>query len=135
MDAGVSFRRSDYSPLILAYMGDSYFETLAREYLIGDGNCKPADLNRAAMEIVTAQRQSEMLERILPHLSEEETTVYKSGRNAKSAHRSRSASAVDYRRATGLECLFGYFWLSGQQERARELFLLGVANGKEDEEC
>jgi 23S rRNA maturation mini-RNase III len=33
---------------------------------------------------------------------------------------------VEYRRATGLECLYGYFWLSAQYDRARELFLRGV---------
>lgn len=133
MEAGVKFRRGDFSPLILAYMGDSYFETLARDYLIGDGNCKPAALNAAARGIVTAESQSQLIERILPYLTEEEETIYKSGRNAKSAHRSRSASAVAYRRATGLECLYGYFWFSGQHARARELFLLGVNSTTEKE--
>ena len=59
-------------------------------------------------------------------LTDEELAIYKSGRNSKSAHRSKSASAVEYRRATGLECLYGYFWLSAQYDRARELFLRGV---------
>ena len=56
-------------------------------------------------------------------VTEEELAIYKSGRNSKSAHRSKSASAVEYRRATGLECLYGYFWLSAQHDRARDLFL------------
>lgn len=128
MEAGVIFRRSDYSPLILAYMGDSYFETLAREYLIGDGNAKLSVLNEASRQIVTAASQSAFVERLLPYLSEQEMIIYKSGRNTKSAHRSKSASAVDYRRATGLECLYGYFWLSGNHARAKELFLLCVSN-------
>lgn len=123
METGVTFRRGDYSPLVLAYLGDSYFETLAREYLVGDGNCKPSELNDRAREIVTAHSQSAMVEHILPLLRDEELAIYKSGRNSKSAHRSRSASAVEYRRATGLECLYGYFWLTAQHDRARELFL------------
>ncbi|MBQ1255401.1 MAG: ribonuclease III [Clostridia bacterium] len=126
MEAGVTFRRGDYSPLVLAYMGDAYFETLAREYLVGDGNCKPSLLNDRAKEIVTAHNQSAMVDRLLPLLTDEELAIYKSGRNSKSAHRSKSASAVEYRRATGLECLYGYFWLSAQYDRARELFLRGV---------
>ena len=117
MEAGVTFRRGDYSPLVLAYLGDSFFETLAREYLVGDGNCKPSELNDRAREIVTAHSQSVMVERLLPLLTEEELAIYKSGRNSK------SASAVEYRRATGLECLYGYFWLSAQHDRARDLFL------------
>ena len=133
METGVSFRRSDYNPLTLAYMGDAYFETLAREFLIGDGNVKVSSLNDASKEIVTAASQSDFVERILPLLSEDELTVYKSGRNAKSAHRSKSASALDYRRATGLECLYGYFWLSGQQERAKALFLQCVSNERSNQ--
>ncbi|MBR4053406.1 MAG: ribonuclease III [Clostridia bacterium] len=123
MEAGVNFRRGDYSPLVLAYLGDSFFETLAREYLVGDGNCKPSELNDRAREIVTAHSQSAMVERLLPILTEDELAIYKSGRNSKSAHRSKSASALEYRRATGLECLYGYFWLTAQHVRARELFL------------
>lgn len=123
MEAGVTFRRGDYSPLVLAYLGDSFFETLAREYLVGDGNCKPSELNDRAREIVTAHSQSTMVERLLPILTEDELAIYKSGRNSKSAHRSKSASALEYRRATGLECLYGYFWLTAQHARARELFL------------
>lgn len=123
MEVGVTFRRGDYSPLVLAYLGDSFFETLAREYLVGDGNCKPSELNDRAREIVTAHSQSAMVERLLPILTEDELAIYKSGRNSKSAHRSKSASALEYRRATGLECLYGYFWLTAQHARARELFL------------
>lgn len=127
METGINeFRRGDYSPLLLAYLGDAYYETLAREYLLGDGQCKLSSLNDAVRELVTAEGQSALLEFLLPHLTEEEAAIYRSGRNAKTAHRTKSASTIAYRRATGLESLFGYFWLSGQQERARELFRLCV---------
>lgn len=128
METSVTFRRCDYNPLILAYMGDSYFETLSREYLIGDGNVKLAELNEASKKIVTASSQSAFVERLLPLLDDEELAIYKGGRNAKSAHRSKSSSALDYRRATGLECLYGYFWFTGRHKRAKELFLLCVSN-------
>lgn len=127
MEKGVNFRRGDYNPLQLAYLGDAYYELLAREALLGDGQCKLAELNDAVRELVTAEGQSALLEVFLPHLTEEETAIYRSGRNARSAHRTKSASAIDYRRATGLESLFGYLWLSGRQERARELFRLCAA--------
>ena len=122
METGVTFHRGDYSPLVLAYLGDSFFETLARAYLIGNGDCKTSDLNNASKNLVTAVGQSRIVDRMLPLLSEEELTIFKSGRNAKSAHHSKSASIAEYRRATGLECLYGYFWVTGQTERARELF-------------
>lgn len=122
MEAGLNSSKYQYSPLVLAYLGDAFFETLAREHLIGDGNCKPSELNDRAKALVTAASQSCMVEKLLPQLNDQELAVYKQGRNAKSAHRSKSASAIEYRRATGLECLFGYFWINGQQERAKVLF-------------
>lgn len=130
METGIGderrFRRSDYNPLQLAYLGDAYYELLARESLLGNGQCKLADLNDAVRKLVTAEGQSDLLELLLPHLTEEESAIYRSGRNARSPHRTKSASAIDYRRATGLESLFGYLWLTGQQARAQELFRLAT---------
>ena len=98
------FRLAEAGPLTLAYMGDAVFELLTRERIVLAGEKPPA------------------VERLLPLLDEDETAVYKRGRNAKSAHAPKSAGAVEYRRATGLECLFGYLYLAGRIERARALF-------------
>ena len=122
MEAGINSLKKQYSPLVLAYLGDAFFETLAREFLLGDGNCKLSELNDKSKALVTASSQSGMIDKLLPILSSEELSVYKQGRNAKSAHRSKSASVIEYRRATGLECLYGYLWINGDLERARELF-------------
>lgn len=62
-------------------------------------------------------------EKLLPVLTEEETAVYKRGRNAHSRP-PKSASSADYHTATGLEALWGYLYLKGQIERLRELFSL-----------
>lgn len=120
--------------MVLAYLGDSYYETLAREYIIGDGDCVVSKLNVSIKEIITAVSQSRILGIIQPILTETEMYFYKSGRNARNTHHSKSADAVDYRRATGLESLFGYLYLSGKHERARELFLYGVASQNHLEE-
>jgi len=76
---------------------------------------------------VTASNQSIALENILPVLTETETEIYKRGRNAK-CRVPRSASAVDYRRATGMECLFGYLYLSDNKDRIKELFDIAFGN-------
>lgn len=110
--------------LELAYMGDAVLELLTRRRIIGDGGQKISDLNDTAKKYVTAVSQSAAVERLLPHLDEEELRLYKYGRNAKSVHVPKSASAIDYRRATGLECLFGYLYLCGKQERLEALFEL-----------
>ena len=122
MEKSVSASYSSYNPLVLAYMGDSYYETLVRRHLVADGDCLPAELNKAAREYVTARAQSVAVGVILPLLDDSETAVFKAGRNAKSAHSSKSADIADYRRATGLEALFVWLYISGDSARAEELF-------------
>ncbi len=133
MEKSLEFIKRNYSPLVLAYLGDSYYETLAREYIVGDGDCVVSKLNVSIKEIITAVSQSRIIGLIQPILSDTEIYFYKSGRNARNTHHSKSADAVEYRRATGLECLFGYLYLSEQHERARELFLYGVKQQKTSE--
>ena len=108
---------------MLAYLGDAYYEILAREYLVADGNAKLSQINQFSKQIVTASAQASFADRMLPMLDEQEMAVFKAGRNAKSPHRTKSASAIEYRIATGVECLFGYFFLNGMHERAKSLFL------------
>ena len=91
------------------------------------GNVPAEQLHAKSLLFVRAADQSKALENILPVLSAEELEIYKRGRNAKSKV-PKSASPIDYRRATGLECLFGYLYLSGNQNRARELFNAAFAH-------
>lgn len=115
---------SDYSPLVLAYLGDSFFETLTREIIVNDGNVKVQELNEISHKIVTAKAQAQFYDIIINRITENEIVVLKMGRNTKSAHRSKSASVIEYRKATGLECLYGYYYLSHQFSRAKELLSL-----------
>ncbi len=126
MEKSTECIKRNYSALVLAYLGDSFYETLAREYIISDGDCVVSKLNERIKSIITAVSQSKIVGILLPHLDETETWFYKFGRNARNTHHSRSAEAVEYRRATGLEALYGYFYLSGKQERARELFAIAM---------
>lgn len=127
MEKSSQLIRRNYSPQLLAYLGDSYYETLAREYVIGDGNCLVSDINENIKALVTAVSQSRIAEALIPLLTEEELWFYRSGRNVHSSHRSKSSRVGEYRRATGVECLFGYLRLSGNEERARELFFRSAA--------
>ena len=117
---------TEYSPLALAYLGDAYYELLVRAHLLSKGNMPTSELNKLAKEYITAVRQSDIVEVLLPQLTESELAAYKRGRNAHSAHTPKSAAAVQYRRATGLESLFGYLYVKGETERARQLFELLV---------
>lgn len=122
MEISVDFNKC--GALELAYMGDAVIEVLARRRVIGEGGGKLCRLNEKARRYVTAVSQSAAVERVLPYLTEKEKQIFKYGRNAKGTNVPKSASAVDYRRATGLECLFGYLYLSGCSERAEALFTL-----------
>lgn len=135
MEKSTELIKRSYSALALAYLGDSFYETLAREYVVADGNCSISDINRRIMDYVTAVSQSRIAGVITPYLNEVEAEFFRYGRNAHNSHRSKSAQALEYRRATGLECLFGYLYLSGSFARARELFDTAVKceAGKEAE--
>lgn len=114
----------EMSASALAYLGDAVLELYVREYLVTRGITSSKELNDAALAFVRAHAQSEALEHILPHLSERETEIYKNGRNNNKVSVPKSASALDYRRATGFETLFGYLHLAGEKSRMDELFAL-----------
>lgn len=103
----------------LAYLGDSVLEIMVRERLVRLGAKNPSV---ESLSYVTAPKQSDALERILPILTETEDDVYRRGRNCVHSNVPRHATPAQYRRATGLETLFGFLYLTGQSARIRELF-------------
>ena len=83
---------NEYSPLALAYLGDAYYELMVRAHLLEQGNMPASELNKRAKEYVTAVKQSEMVEALLPHLSETELAAYKRGRNTHSPTSTREGN-------------------------------------------
>ena len=136
MEAGLSYIKElfqledtdirTYSPLTLAYIGDTIYELVIRTILVEKGNTQVNKLNQRANRLVKASAQSEMIEKLKPHLTEEEMAVFKRGRNAKSYTMAKNATMSDYRRATGFEALMGYLYLTEQWERMLELIKLGM---------
>ena len=117
---------SDITTSALAYLGDSVLEVCVRTYLVAErGLSTSAHLNRASLDFVRASAQSEAVGRMEPHLTEEETAIYRRGRNMGHGNVPKSASVAEYRRATGMEVLFGYLHLTGQTERINRLFRVG----------
>ncbi len=108
----------------LAYLGDAVLELLTRSTLLQSGVQNAGVLNKMASRYVRATVQSEAVERILPLLCEQEEQIYRRGRNAHGISAPKSASTAEYRRATGLEALFGYLFLTEQNERMRTLFAI-----------
>lgn len=119
-----------YSPLTLAYIGDSIYDLVIRTLLVKHGNAQPNKLHKRASAMVKASAQAEMIESLLPELTEEETAVYKRGRNAKSYTMAKNATMSDYRKATGFEALMGYLYLKEDLGRMIELIRLGLEKGE-----
>ncbi|WP_028520309.1 Mini-ribonuclease 3 [Ruminococcus flavefaciens] len=115
---------NSYSPLTLAFLGDSVYDTLVREYLLRRANMPVAKLHSAKIRLVCAEFQSKAYDLVAEKLSEHELAVLKRGRNATGNTVPKHADAAEYRRATALECLFGYLYLTGGNERISELFEL-----------
>ena len=117
---------SDITTPALAYLGDSVLEVCVRTYLtVERGLSTSAHLNRASLDFVRASAQSEAVGRMEPYLTEAEAAVYRRGRNMGHGNVPKSASVAEYRRATGMEVLFGYLHLTGQTERMNYLFRVG----------
>lgn len=110
------------SPLNLAFIGDCIYEILVREKLVCNANRPVNDLHRESVKFVSAKAQTAAYEKIKPLLTEEETAVFKRGRNAKVGHNPKSASQSEYHTATGVETLFGYLYLKDDMDRIKELF-------------
>lgn len=105
----------------LAYLGDAVWEMYIRRRLVLSGISRPSE---ASLRYVTAEAQSDAVERLLPHLTEEEADAYRRGRNSGHGNVPKHAAVAQYRRATGLEALFGFLDLSGRTARIEELISL-----------
>ena len=111
-----------YSPLVLAYIGDSVYEVFTRKKVLEENPNLPAHkLHKENVKYVKAEAQSNAMAKIEPILTESELAIYKRGRNAKSGTVPKNADLTDYRRATGFEALIGFLELSGQNERLLEI--------------
>ena len=113
------------SPIVLAYVGDAVFEIYVRQTLVAGKSRKPHELHRAATGYVSAAAQAKLLQLWTPLLTEEEADIVRRGRNTKSGQPPKNADPADYRHATALECLVGYLYYKGEQERLERL--IGMA--------
>ena len=115
-----------YSPLTLAFVGDCVFDLIIRTVIEERANRSPHDLHKMKRAVVKAKTQAELGEAIQELLSEEEQSVYRRGRNAKSGTTAKNASVGDYRKATALEALIGYLFLQNQEDRILYLVKAGL---------
>ena len=109
------------NPVALAFVGDTVYSLYVRERLALSKCGKVSNLQRTAAQIVSAKGQSVFLDKLLPLFTEEESEIFRRGKNAKKGTKSKSASSLEYNRSTGLEAVLGYLYLTGEEERIRVL--------------
>ncbi len=112
---------SKYSPLALAYIGDSIYDLMVKKHFVLLSNMQPEKYHKKVTSIVSANAQSAFIDEYIVKLTDDELSVYKRGRNSSPHTKAKNASLESYLKATGFEAVLGYLYLSGQVDRLREI--------------
>lgn len=108
--------------LVLAYLGDSVFTLMVREYLVSHSNIKAGGLNKIANSIVKAPNQAEIMREIKDSLTEEETDIVMRARNSHINNKAKNSSFEEYSLATQFEALVGFWYLNKESEKLQNMF-------------
>lgn len=121
-----SVNPNEYSPLALAFIGDSIFDVVIKTVMVERGNCQVNKLQNRTSKIVRATSQALIADALKDVLTEEEANILRRGRNAKPYTKAKNASYSEYCKATGLEALAGYLFLKNDVVRLVELIKTGI---------
>ena len=116
----------EYSPLVLAYLGDAVYEVFIRTYVVSKNNVPVCKLHKYSTSYVKAKAQSDIIHKILEYLTQDEQDIVRRGRNAKSATIPKNADVTEYKYATGLESLIGYLYLKKDYERLLKILVMCI---------
>lgn len=106
---------------VLAFLGDSVYETYVRSHVIGKGQVNADLLHRAAVRFVRADAQAYALKAMMDALTDEEQSLVKRARNKKISTKPKNADPVVYKWATAFEALIGFLYLSQNYGRMEEI--------------
>ena len=106
-----------YSPLALAYIGDSIYDLMVKKHFVIKSNMQPEKYHKVVTSIVSANAQSAFIDAYMDKLTEKEQAVYKRGRNSSPHTKAKNASLENYLKATGFEAVLGYNYMKGERER------------------
>lgn len=115
-----------YSPLALAYIGDSVYDLLIRSLIVSKGNMAVQKYHKKASSMVNAHAQATIITALEPELTPEELAVFKRGKNSKPSTTAKNASVKEYMIATGMEAVLGYLYLTNQHTRLIDLVKRGI---------
>jgi ribonuclease-3 family protein len=115
---------NEYSPLSLAYIGDSVFDLMVKTVLVSRDNKQAHKYHKEASRLVKAESQADYIDMLEDKLTENELSIYKRGRNTKTHSTAKNASVGQYRKATGFEAMIGYLYLNKEYDRLFEIVKL-----------
>ena len=111
----------EMSPLVLAYIGDAVHSLYSREKYALSTTFKPNKLHILVSNEVKAKAQAQKLEKIFESLNQDEKDIFMRARNTHVNTIAKNASKGEYLEATGFEALIGYLYLTGQNDRLKEI--------------
>ncbi len=109
----------EYTPVKMAYIGDSVYELFIREYILNKYSYPMKRINSEVVKYVNAKSQAYIVEKL--ELNEIEKLIVSKGKNIKSNPSSSSTTVYEYRLASGFEALVGALYLSKNDERLKEI--------------
>lgn len=114
----------EYNSLVLAYIGDAIYEVLIRKHLIDKGFIKVNDLQKEALNYVSAKNQALFLKELLNNnfFTNDEIEIIKRARNTKTHSKPKNCDILTYKHATALESVFGYLYMNNKYDRIKEIF-------------
>lgn len=109
----------DYNGGSLAFVGDAYLTLLVRCYLLECGLTNGKNWLKWSNRFVSAVSQAQFCDYLLikEFLCEDELVYYRRGYNYKNKSMAKNSDIVSYKKATGLESLFGYLYLRKDFDR------------------
>ncbi|MRX72565.1 ribonuclease III [Bacillus lacus] len=116
--------------LALAYMGDAVYEIYVRHHLLAEGIVRPHQLHRLARQYVSAKAQAKVLHELIDggFFTEEEISIIKRGRNAKSGTIPKNTDVQTYKHSTAFEAVIGYCYLTKRETRLQEIVSAALEN-------
>ena len=112
---------SQMNALQLAYIGDSVWELIIRYDLVVR-KLNVQHMHKECVRLVNAHSQAVILSSVLDLLNEQEREIVRRGRNAHARHPvPKNQNPDDYAMSTGFEALWGFLYLTGQNERIHML--------------
>lgn len=109
----------DVNVLVLAYLGDNVYEYYVRRFLINKKIANVNDLQKNAVNYVSAKNQAMYLNNLIDEgfFTEEELDIIRRARNHKGVGHPKNCDVITYKHATALEALIGYLKLENRNDR------------------